>query len=60
MRNILKRTIVLMLCSAMVVLSLSGYGAKSSGGAVSGNGVKILMTIHDDTDTFLNTLTEAM
>ncbi|MBR5356952.1 MAG: substrate-binding domain-containing protein [Lachnospiraceae bacterium] len=60
MRNILKRTIVLMLCSAMVVLSLAGCGAKSSGGAVSGNGVKILMTIHDDTDTFLNTLIEAM
>ena len=61
MRNMLKRTIVFMLVSAMLVLSLAGCGSgKSGGGAVSGNGLKVLMTIHDDTDTFLSALTEAM
>ncbi|MBR6003597.1 MAG: substrate-binding domain-containing protein [Lachnospiraceae bacterium] len=61
MRNMLKRTIVLMLVSAMLVLSLAGCGPKKSGGgSVNGNGVKILVAIHDETDSFLNTLIEAI
>ena len=47
------------LCMALIVGCLAGCG-QSYGGSVSGNGLKIFMTVHDDTDTFLMALTEAM
>ena len=55
----MRRISAFILCIALIVGCLAGCG-QSSGGSVSGNGLKIFMTVHDDTDTFLMALTEAM
>ncbi|MBR5953403.1 MAG: substrate-binding domain-containing protein [Pseudobutyrivibrio sp.] len=62
MKNQIKKSMAFLICIVMTVASLVGCGAKSSGGAgaVNGSGVKILMTLHDDTDTFLITLCETI
>ncbi len=61
MKNQIKKSMAFLICIVMTVASLVGCGAKSGGGgSVNGSGVKILMTLHDDTDTFLITLCETI
>ena len=59
MKKIIKKSIMVFAVAALLIASLSGCG-KSGGSGVSGSGTRILMTLHDDTDTFLNTLVEGM
>ncbi len=61
MKNLIKKSIAFLLCSVLLAITVTGCGAKSaSAGVVNGSGVKILMTLHDETDTFLNTLCETI
>lgn len=59
----MKRAIALVL-SLVMMFSLaacgSGKSASSSSGAVDGKGVKLLLALHDETDTFLTALVAAM
>lgn len=57
MKNVIKRLLITVLVTALCIASFTGCGSSGAGG---GGKVKILMTLHDDTDTFLNTLTEGM
>ena len=59
MKNRIKRSMTYLLCAVLLTLSFTGCG-KSASGAVSGNGTKILMTLHDDDDSFLNTLADSI
>ena len=60
MKNRIKKSVAFLLCGILLALSVTGCGAKSAAGSINGNGTKILMCLHDDTDTFLNTLCETI
>ena len=58
MKNVIRKSLIIVLMTALCIASLAGCGASGSG---SGGGkAKILMTLHDDADTFLIALTDAM
>lgn len=58
MRNIIKKALMIFTASTLLIASLAGCGQSGSSGG--GGKARILMTLHDDTDTFLITLVEAM
>ena len=60
MKNRIKRSIAYLLCTVLLAITLTGCGSKAAAGSVNGSGIKILMTLHDETDTFLNTLCETI
>ena len=56
MKKLIRKTSVILIIMSMVMTMLAGCKGSSAGG---GRG-KILLAIHDDTDTFLAVLTEAI
>ncbi|SFU43470.1 substrate-binding domain-containing protein [Butyrivibrio sp. M55] len=59
MKNRIKRSMAYLLCVILLSLSITACG-KAGSGSVSGNGIKILMTLHADDDSFLNTLADSI
>ena len=59
MNKLIRRSISYLICTMLLSLSITGCG-KAGSGSVSGNGTKILMTLHDTDDSFLNTLADAI
>ena len=58
MKKIIKKSFIILAVAVLLTASLAGCG--KSGGTGGGGGTRILMTLHDDTDTFLNTLVGGM
>ena len=58
MRNIIKKALMIFTVATLLIASLAGCG--QSGLSGGGGKARILMTLHDDTDTFLISLVEAM
>ena len=59
MKKMIKKSIMILTVTALLIASLTGCGSSGSSGG-GGGGTKVLMTLHDETDTFLSTLVDAM
>ena len=59
MKKKIKKSIIILTITALLMASLTACGS-SGGSGGGGGGTKILMTLHDDADTFLMTLVDAM
>ena len=59
MKNMIRKSLIIVIVMTLLAFTLTGCSGSGSASG-GGGGTRILMTLHDDTDTFLITLVDAM